>query len=87
MLVWMKSEYIYQLFLVAFQNKWECSCFCDLDVAIKHHVTSYSTSIVTINPSYVNVHEIKCNKNELANEIVEFDGLIFFLSFLEWISY
>jgi hypothetical protein len=34
-------------------------------------MASYSTSIATINPS-INVHEIKCNKNELANEIVGF---------------
>jgi hypothetical protein len=30
-----------------------------------------------------NVHVIKCNKNELVNEIVGFSGLIFFLNFLE----
>jgi hypothetical protein len=52
---WRWKVDLYHLLLKTYQNKWKCSCLCDLGCgskATRHYVTSYSISIVTINPSY-----------------------------------
>jgi hypothetical protein len=54
MKVKMKNGLILSIF-VAFQNRWKCSYFCDLECAsyaIRHHMASYSTSIAIINYNY-----------------------------------
>jgi hypothetical protein len=55
-------------------------CFCDSlcdSCAIKYHVAFYSTIILTIDPICKYVHVIKCERDELENEITKFSSLNF----------
>jgi hypothetical protein len=84
----MKNTFILS-FLVASLNRWKCSCFFQLGRWFKGHwilCGIFSTWFVTINFSH-KCHIIKCEKNELANEIVGFNGLIVSLNFVQWINH